>query len=79
MSVCVGYSDLVLLTKCLWEIKSIKTRGFNTTIAACVFDLVSIQNGFVAFLELKIVKCKIIYIIIHSKYFPDSDWLKEHV
>ena len=63
LSVCVGYSDLVLLTKYLWEIKSMETRGFNTTIAACVFDLVSIQNSFVAFLELKIVKCKIIYIM----------------
>ena len=61
LSVCVGYSDLVLLTKYLWEIKSMETRGFNTTIVACVFDLVSIQNSFVAFLELKIVKCKIIY------------------
>ena len=63
LSVCVDYSDLVLLTKYLWEIKSMETRGFNTTIAACVFDLVSIQNSFVAFLELKIVKCKIIYIM----------------
>ena len=63
LSVCVGYSDLVLLTKYLWEIKSMETRGFNTTIAACVFDLVSIQNSFVAFLELNIVKCKIIYIM----------------
>ena len=34
-----------------------ETRGFKITIAACVFDLVSIQNRFVAgFLELKIVK-----------------------
>ena len=38
-----------------------ETRGFKTTIVACVFDLVSIQNRFVAFLELKIVKCNIIY------------------
>ena len=63
LSVCVGYSDLILLNKCLWEIKSMETRGFNTTIVACVFALVSIQNSFVAFLELKIVRCKIIYIL----------------
>ena len=60
LSVFVGYSDLLLLTKCLREIKNVETRGFNTTIAACVFDHVSIQNRFVAFLELKIVKCNII-------------------
>ena len=63
LSVFVGYSDLVLLTKCLREIKNVESSGFNTTIVACVFDLVSIQNRFVAFLELKIFKWNIIYIM----------------
>ena len=29
-------------------------------------------------LDLQIAGCQIIIIIIHSKYFPDSDWLKAH-
>ena len=42
---------------------SVETREFNTIIVACVFDLASIQNCFVAFLELKIFKCDIVYIM----------------